>query len=30
LIVEQRNTGKENTEFCNLSGEFRKEIMEVK
>ena len=30
LIVEQRNTGKENTEFCILSGEFRKKIMEVK
>ncbi len=29
LIVEDRNTGKENTEFCILRGEFRKEIVEL-
>jgi ureidoglycolate hydrolase len=29
LIVEERNTGKENTEFCNLLGEFRKKIIEL-
>jgi ureidoglycolate hydrolase len=30
LIVEERNTGEENSQFCNLSGEFRKDIIELK
>lgn len=30
LIVEERNTGEENTEFCNLPEEFRKEIIKLK
>ncbi len=29
LIVEESDTGQENTEFCHLSGSFRKEIMEL-
>jgi ureidoglycolate hydrolase len=29
LIVEESDTGQENTEFCHLSGGFRKEIMEL-
>lgn len=29
LIVEERNTGEENTEYCNLSREFRKEIISL-
>ncbi len=29
LIVEESNTGDENTEFCELSGDLRKEIMRL-
>jgi ureidoglycolate hydrolase len=29
LIVEDRDTGKENTEFCDLTGDFREEIVNL-
>jgi ureidoglycolate hydrolase len=29
LIVENRDTGKENTEYCNLSAEIRREIIKL-
>jgi ureidoglycolate hydrolase len=29
LIIEERSTGEDNTEFCPLNEEFRKEIMDL-
>jgi ureidoglycolate hydrolase len=29
LIVENRDTGEENTEYCRLSGEFKQEIISL-